>query len=136
MRPPCVECTSGIAFNHQPLKLISRVVRVSFCPVCSVASVVSTLCGPMGCSPPASSIQGILQARVLEWVAKPFSRGSYRPTILTVSPALHSVCSYFIFYSHFICWKFRYRDLASPGTDTGSVKLNSHTVSLSHHYHH
>ena len=35
-----------------------------------------TLCGPMGCSPLNSSVHGILQARILEWVAIPFSRGS------------------------------------------------------------
>ena len=28
-----------------------------------------TLCDPMGCSPPGSSVHGILQARILEWVA-------------------------------------------------------------------
>ena len=33
----------------------------------------------MGCSPPGSSLPGILQARVLEWVAIPFCRGSSRP---------------------------------------------------------
>ena len=35
-----------------------------------------TLCSPMDCSPPGSSLHGILQARVLEWVAMPPSRGS------------------------------------------------------------
>ena len=33
----------------------------------------------MNCSPPSSSVHGILQARTLEWVAIPFSRGSSRP---------------------------------------------------------
>ena len=32
-----------------------------------------TLCDPMHCSPPGSSLHGILQARILEWVAMPFS---------------------------------------------------------------
>ena len=35
-----------------------------------------TLCNPMDCSPPGSSIHGILQARILEWVSMPSSRGS------------------------------------------------------------
>ena len=35
-----------------------------------------TLCHPMDCSPPVSFVHGILQARILEWVAIPFSRGS------------------------------------------------------------
>ena len=35
-----------------------------------------TLCDPMDCSLPGSSAHGISQARILEWVAIPFSRGS------------------------------------------------------------
>ena len=38
-----------------------------------------TLCNPMNYSPPSSSVPGILQARILEWVAVPFSRGSSEP---------------------------------------------------------
>ena len=38
-----------------------------------------TLFNSMDCSPPGSSVHGILQARILEWVAIPFSRGSSRP---------------------------------------------------------
>ena len=37
------------------------------------------LCGPMDCSPPGSFVHGILQARILERVALPSSRGSSRP---------------------------------------------------------
>ena len=42
-------------------------------------SVVSDFFDPMGCSPPSSSVHGILQARILEWIAISFSRGSSRP---------------------------------------------------------
>ena len=38
-----------------------------------------TLCNPMDCNPPGSSVHGILQARTLEWVAIPASRGSSPP---------------------------------------------------------
>ena len=38
-----------------------------------------TLCDPMDCSPPGSSVRGISQARILEWVAIPFSKGSSQP---------------------------------------------------------
>ena len=38
-----------------------------------------TLCDPMDCSLPGSSVSGILQARILEWVAMPFSRASSQP---------------------------------------------------------
>ena len=38
-----------------------------------------TLCDPMDCNLPGSSVHGILQAGTLEWVAMPFSRGSPQP---------------------------------------------------------
>ena len=38
-----------------------------------------TLCNPMDCSPPGSSVYGILQARIREWVAMPSSKGSSQP---------------------------------------------------------
>ena len=38
-----------------------------------------TLCDPIDCIPPGSSVHGILQARILEWVAMPFSRVSSQP---------------------------------------------------------
>ena len=44
-----------------------------------VSQLCLTLCYPMDCSLPHSSIHGIFQARVLEWVAISFSRGSSRP---------------------------------------------------------
>ena len=45
----------------------------------SVSRLVTSDCDPMDCSPPGSSVHGILQARILEWVAILFSRGSSRP---------------------------------------------------------
>ena len=61
------------------------------CPPCNSSSLLGVhacmlscfslvwLCGPMDCSPPASSVHGILQARMLEWVARPYSKGSSQP---------------------------------------------------------
>ena len=46
---------------------------------CLVAQSSPTLCDPMDCSPPDSSDHGILQTRILEWVAVPSSRGSSQP---------------------------------------------------------
>ena len=46
-----------------------------------VAQSCPTLCDPMDHSPPGSSVHGILQARILEQVAIPFSRGSSRPWV-------------------------------------------------------
>ena len=47
--------------------------------VCLVAQSCPTLCDPMDCSPPGSSVHGIFQARVLKWVAISSSRGSSQP---------------------------------------------------------
>jgi len=38
-----------------------------------VAQLYTTVCDPMDCSPPGFSLYGILQAKILEWVAFPFS---------------------------------------------------------------
>ena len=52
-----------------------------------VAQSCLTLCDPADCSPPGSSIHGILQARILEWVAISFSRDLPDPGIELRSPA-------------------------------------------------
>ena len=49
---------------------VKKVLAAQSCP---------TLCDPMDCSLPGSSVQGILQARILWWVAMFFSRGSSQP---------------------------------------------------------
>ena len=51
------------------------------CPTLATPRTIAclTLCDPMDCSPPHSSVHGIFQARVLEWVAISFSRGSSQP---------------------------------------------------------
>jgi len=48
---------------------------------------MSNSCDPVDYSPPGSSVHGILQARILELVAMPPSRGSSDPGIESVSPA-------------------------------------------------
>ena len=46
---------------------------------CSVTQLCPTLCNPMDCSPSGSSVHGIFQARILEWVAISSARGSPGP---------------------------------------------------------
>ena len=53
----------------------------------AVASAVPDSCDPMDCSLPGSSVHGILQERILDWVAISFSTGS-DPGIEPESPAL------------------------------------------------
>ena len=56
----------------------------------SVTLSCPILCDPMDCSPPGSSVHGVLQARILVWVAIPFSRGLPAPGIEPGSPALQA----------------------------------------------
>ena len=53
------------------------------------------LCDSMDCSPPGSSVHGILQATILEWVAMSSSRGSSHPGIKPTSPASPALASKF-----------------------------------------
>ena len=55
-----------------------------------VARLCPTLCDPMDCSPPGSSVHRILQARILEWVAMPSPRGSSQPRDEPRSPELQA----------------------------------------------
>ena len=59
--------------------------------LCGGGSVAQSceLLGPLDCSPPGSSVHGILQARTLEWAAILFSRGSFRPGDLS-DPGIES----------------------------------------------
>ena len=48
--------------------------------MCSITHLCPTLCDPMDCIPPGSSVHGIFQVRILEWVAISLSRGSSWPS--------------------------------------------------------
>ena len=64
-----------------------------------VAQSCPTLCDPMDCSPPGASVLGTLQARVLEWVAMPSSRGSTQPRDQS---RLSCTAGGFLFSIHFL----------------------------------
>ena len=55
-----------------------------------VAQLCPTLCNPMVCTPPGSSVYGIFQARILEWVSIHFSRGSSNSGTAFGSPTLQA----------------------------------------------
>ena len=66
-------------------------------------SLQPTLCNPMDCYPPGFSVHGILQARIREWVAIPFSRRSSQPGIEPRSPALQAD-SYHLRHQEIYCY--------------------------------
>ena len=60
--------------------------KVLFAVLCLVIWSCPTLCNPMDCSPPGSSFHGILQARILEWIAMPSSRRHSQPRNIKLMP--------------------------------------------------
>ena len=76
----CVVCFHSAWFHsgrYQGVELLSNIVRWKWKVL--VAQLCLTLCDPMNCNQPGSSVHGILQARILEWVDIPFSRRSSWP---------------------------------------------------------
>ena len=63
-----------------PVPKQSTMQLTSSCTTCMHSQSLScpTLCNPMDCSPPVSSVHGIFQTRILEWVAISYFRGSSR----------------------------------------------------------
>ena len=59
--------------------LLERKVMTNLVSNSEVSQLCPTLCDPMDCSLPGSSVHGIFQARVLEWVVISFSRESSQP---------------------------------------------------------
>ena len=79
---PVIHCN----IINRPVQCTENGISSLWCPSqwcmcwwCLVAQSCPTLCDPIDCSPPSSSVHGILQARILEWVAMPSSRGSSEP---------------------------------------------------------
>ena len=62
-------------FSNQSTQAANSVQKVNVL----VTQESLTLCNAMDYGPPGSSVHGILQTRILEWVAIPFSRGSSWP---------------------------------------------------------
>ena len=90
---------SGCISQHSNYKN-TVVILVQSCP---------TLCDPMDCSPPGSSVHGIFQARILEWVATSFSRGSSWPRDETHVSVSSVSCIgkwiFFFFFYHCTTWE-------------------------------
>ena len=106
---------------HLCVKLMCEVKKWN-----EVAQSYLTLCNPMDCSPPGCSVHGILQARILEWVAISFSRGSSWPRDWTQVFRIRG--------RHFNLWSTREAPLnlnvAINGTNTHPITQLKAWVSL------
>ena len=98
--------TLSVVETVAPKSTFSRRPTVSKCWTCYLGSQVPVMaeewqllkvkiscsvmsdCNPMDCSPPGSSVHGILQARIVEWIAISFSRGSSQPKDRTHIPCI------------------------------------------------
>ena len=90
-------------FLLSPLPYLSCVLVAQSCP---------TFCDLIDCSPPGSSVHGILQARILEWVSVPSSRRSSRLRDWALVSYIPCLAKWFLYYMH---------HLGSPWVTTGSV---------------
>ena len=74
-------CLAGVSLFIQSKwpRFFSRLSEKIWRLTCVSVQLRLTLCNPMDSSPPGSSVYGIPQARILEWVAISFLRGSFQP---------------------------------------------------------
>ena len=70
---PCPHSQSWLSEGTLPNSFYETNINYS---IVLIAQSYPALCNPMDCSPPASYVHGIPQARIREWVAIPFSRAS------------------------------------------------------------
>ena len=121
---------AGQMFTHYGKLVCLVCVCLCVCVCLSVCLCVllfysqPTLCDPIDCSPAESSVHGILQARILEWVAMPFSRGSS-----CQGSNLHLL--------HLLHWQAGFLPLGPPGKPiwlTMNQKTLSEATKISDHF--
>ena len=70
----------------------------TYCMYAQLLQSCLTLCDPMDYNLPRSSVHGILQARILEWVATPSSRGSSQPRGQTCISYVSYICKRVLYH--------------------------------------
>ena len=98
-------CVCVYIYNHRIFYMATWCYFVFFlfsidicnqaCCYCSVTRLCPTLCNPMDCNLSSSSVHGISQARILEWVAISFSKGSSWPRGRT---CISCICRWILYY--------------------------------------
>ena len=74
--PPTGEWKKKMWYTYIQWNIIQPWKRKKFCHLQQCVSCVQLFCNPIDCSLPGSSVHGISQATILEWIAFSFSRGS------------------------------------------------------------
>ena len=97
-----LELTFNSSLRVQTCASLSTLVN-SNAHACVVSQSCLTFCDPMDCSPPGSSVHGVLQARILEWIVIAFLQGIF----LNQGPNLH--------LWHFLHCQADFLPLAPPG---------------------
>ena len=73
------------------------------------ACMFSVMSDPMDCSPPGSSVHGLLQARILEWVTISYSRGSSQPRDRTYVSCGSCTSRWIVYHlSHVLLTKYKF----------------------------
>ena len=88
-----------------------------------------TVCDPVDCSPPGSSVHGILQAKIVEWVAISFSRGSSLPRNQTNISYVSCIGEQVLYHQHHLenlSWAYIHRKASSK-------KMHATQCSLQHY---
>ena len=125
-----------IAYFIIKKKSIPRLTKTEFSSSreSEIAQSRLTLSDPMDCSLPGSSLHGILQAKVLEWVAISFSRGSSRPRDQTQISRIPGRC--FNLWATFLLAKAILRELLreifrlKESDPNGNLNLDKETTLL------
>ena len=73
-------------------------VQKALCVRAELLQLCPTLCDPMECSPPGSSVHGIFQARRLEWVDISSPKGSSRPRDQTRLAHVSGICRLVLYH--------------------------------------
>ena len=110
---------------------IHQVVISLVAALCLAHQACLTLCDPVDCSPPGSSVHGILQARILEWVAMPSSGRSSWPSNWTMVSFIAGgfFTSWATREAHFSgYWNKIGMDIVSRRSNLGSLTYSVRTI--------
>ena len=119
-----------VTSSQHPLTLYSHM----FITICSDAQLCPTLCNPTDYSPPGSSVHGILQARILAWVAVPACRWSSRPKDQTHISNVICTGSW-VLYTAGTSVVIQWLRLCAPKVgDAGSIPGHGNQIPRSHMY--